>query len=156
MMARCSQRWSTWRYRALEDDGRCDIVGWCSSWSKPINVGQTIINHPFGNGLYHLYTSGDLVDGLLLFYPHSYISNSCREGVDCLTHLFVRVDTLNALFHGKSKGTPNNYPTRSNTLTFGTKHWFVVNGWVSWTIFKQFFVLFCRGPCSGWFWGKHD
>ena len=36
------------------------------------NVGKTIANHPFGNGLYHhippIY--GDLEDGLLLFYPH--------------------------------------------------------------------------------------
>ena len=33
---------------------------------------KTTINHPFGNGLYHLFISiyGDLGDALLLFYPH--------------------------------------------------------------------------------------
>ena len=33
-----------------------------------IHVGKTTINHPFGNGLYHLFM-GDLGDGLLMFYP---------------------------------------------------------------------------------------
>ena len=35
-----------------------------------VNVVKATINHPFGNGLYHLF-NGDLGDGLLLFYPHA-------------------------------------------------------------------------------------
>ena len=39
-----------------------------------VKHGKTIINHPFGNGSYHLIIYGDLGDGLFLFYPHS-VSN---------------------------------------------------------------------------------
>ena len=35
-----------------------------------INVGKTIINHPFGNGLFIPPVYGDVGDVVLLFYPH--------------------------------------------------------------------------------------
>ena len=39
------------------------------------NVGKTIINHPLGR-VYTTYKSGDLGDGLWLFYPHEWDLNA--------------------------------------------------------------------------------
>jgi len=49
---------------------RYNIVTTIDQQVNECNVVITIINHPFGNVLYHLYKHGDLENGLLLFYPH--------------------------------------------------------------------------------------
>jgi hypothetical protein len=70
--------WST-RTQQWWDSWRCgkDVGSPKEAWFGGVdtschsNVGKTIINHPFGNGLYHhLPTIYDLGDGLLLSYPH--------------------------------------------------------------------------------------
>jgi hypothetical protein len=62
--------------RLSEESFRClvilvyrNTIFFRTMWLKHV---KTIMNYPFGNGLYHhippIY--GDLEDGLLLFYPH--------------------------------------------------------------------------------------
>ena len=77
------------RIQAVEVGGIGTDVGDVKCQDRSANVGKTIVNHPFGNGLYKLFmVIWGMVDGLLLFYPH-YIHTYIHTYVHTYIHTYI-------------------------------------------------------------------